>query len=97
MPITTAGDRPSYNSLTMTHDLAKELVEAGVPILMALAMMFFANRQKLPGLFIAFAVGLVWALAMGLTRGWQVAGTDGLLMLVALAGTLMRYQRLQPR
>lgn len=60
----------------------------------ALAMMSFAKRQKLPSLFIAFAVGLVWALVMGLTLRWQVAAADGLVMLTALAGTLLLYRRL---
>jgi hypothetical protein len=78
-------------------DLTGELVEFGIPFLMCLAMLFFANRQRLAGLFIAFAVGIGWALVMGLTRGWQVAATDALAMVTALAGTLMRYRRLQPR
>lgn len=83
--------------MTTVRDLERELVEGGIPILMALAMMFFAKRQRRAGLFIAFAVGIGLSLAMGLARGWKVALTDAAVMLIALAGTLMAYRRLQPR
>jgi hypothetical protein len=72
------------------------VIELGIPVAMFVLMILGARRKNLAIIFGAFAVGVGWAALMFFVRDWAVASADGVVMLAALAASLILHQRLQP-